>query len=102
MIWSDMYFAMDSPSHGYYDTACVIPPDVVAEIPKDVQLVYRDYYSSALRFSSRNPLSRSTSAFCSPWACLTRGTDGQGRASQTLSLAPGDKMFPGICPIRLI
>jgi hypothetical protein len=43
MIWSDMYFTMGSPSHGYFDTDCVIPPDVVAEIPKQVQLVYWDY-----------------------------------------------------------
>lgn len=44
MIWSDMYFAMGSPSHGYYDPACVIPPDVVAAIPPEAQLVYWDYY----------------------------------------------------------
>ncbi len=50
MIWSDMYFAMGSPSHGYYDTACVIPPDVVAEIPKEVQLVYWDYYHNDAAF----------------------------------------------------
>ena len=50
MIWSDMYFAMGSPSHGYYDTRCVIPPDVVAAIPKDVQLVYWDYYHNDAAF----------------------------------------------------
>ena len=44
MIWSDMYFAMGSPSHGYYDTRCNIPKDVVDAIPKEVQLVYWDYY----------------------------------------------------------
>ncbi len=43
MIWSDMFFAMGSPTHGYYDPG-VIPPDVVASIPADVQLVYWDYY----------------------------------------------------------
>jgi len=50
MIWSDMYFAMGSPSHGYYDTRCVIPPDVVAAIPKEVQLVYWDYYHNDAAF----------------------------------------------------
>ena len=50
MIWSDMYFAMGSPSHNYYDPQCVIPPEVVAAIPKDVQLVYWDYYHKDAAF----------------------------------------------------
>lgn len=50
MIWSDMYFAMGSPSHGYYDTRCAIPPEVVAAIPKEVQLVYWDYYHADAAF----------------------------------------------------
>jgi len=44
MIWSDMYFRLGSKTEEYYDKACVIPADVVANIPKDVQLVYWDYY----------------------------------------------------------
>jgi hypothetical protein len=44
MIWSDMYFRIGSKSGGYYDTECVIPPEVVRDIPKDVELVYWDYY----------------------------------------------------------
>jgi hexosaminidase len=44
MIWSDMYFRLGSKTNDYYDRDCVIPPDVVAKIPKDVQLVYWDYY----------------------------------------------------------
>ncbi|MFA6175482.1 MAG: family 20 glycosylhydrolase, partial [Phycisphaerae bacterium] len=40
MIWSDMYFRIGSPRHDYYDPACEIPAEVVAEIPKTVQLVY--------------------------------------------------------------
>ncbi|NLX05842.1 MAG: beta-N-acetylhexosaminidase [Phycisphaerae bacterium] len=44
MIWSDMYFRMGSKTGQYYDTACVIPPDVKAAIPEGVQLVYWDYY----------------------------------------------------------
>jgi hexosaminidase len=50
MIWSDMYFAMGSPKHDYYDPAGVIPPDVVAAIPKDVQLVYWDYFKTDVAF----------------------------------------------------
>ena len=50
MIWSDMYFAMGSPSRDYYDTAGVIPPDVAAAIPKEVQLVYWDYFHNDAAF----------------------------------------------------
>jgi hypothetical protein len=46
MIWSDMYFRMGSPSGGYYDPETRIPEDVAAQIPKDVRLVYWDYYHS--------------------------------------------------------
>ena len=44
MIWSDMYFRLGSKTHGYYDMEWQIPKDIVANIPKDVQLVYWDYY----------------------------------------------------------
>lgn len=44
MIWSDMYFRLGSKSHNYYDPKCVIPPKVIQRIPKDVELVYWDYY----------------------------------------------------------
>ncbi len=44
MIWSDMYFRLGSKSHDYYDMQWQIPSDIVASIPKDVQLVYWDYY----------------------------------------------------------
>ncbi len=44
MMWSDMYFRLGSSEGGYYDRDCVIPEDVIAGIPKDVQLVYWDYY----------------------------------------------------------
>lgn len=49
MIWSDMFFAMGSPTHQYYDPG-VIPPDVVAAIPRAVQLVYWDYYHADVEF----------------------------------------------------
>ena len=44
MIWSDMYFRLGSKKGEYYDTESVVPDDVKAMIPKDVQLVYWDYY----------------------------------------------------------
>jgi len=44
MIWSDMYFRLGSKNHDYYDKEWAITPEAVAGIPKDVQLVYWDYY----------------------------------------------------------
>ncbi len=44
MIWSDMYFRLGSKTHDYYDRQAVIPAEVVARIPKGVDLVYWDYY----------------------------------------------------------
>jgi hypothetical protein len=44
MIWSDMYFRLGSRRNDYYDRASVIPARVAARIPRDVQLVYWDYY----------------------------------------------------------
>ncbi len=44
MIWSDMYFRMGSKTQDYYDKNCVIPDDVKAQIPKNVEMVYWDYY----------------------------------------------------------
>jgi len=44
MIWSDMYFRLGSKRNDYYDKESVIPPRVIAKIPRDVQLVYWDYY----------------------------------------------------------
>lgn len=44
MIWSDMYFRMGNDSQNYYDPKTLIPDDIKAGIPADVQLVYWDYY----------------------------------------------------------
>jgi hexosaminidase len=44
LVWSDMYFRIGSKSGDYYDKACRIPKSVKAKIPKDVRLVYWDYY----------------------------------------------------------
>lgn len=44
MIWSDMYFRLGSARGDYYDPAWKIPPRVAKQIPRDLQLVYWDYY----------------------------------------------------------
>jgi hypothetical protein len=44
MIWSDMYFRLGNKHQDYYAKSTVIPPRVVKGIPKDVELVYWDYY----------------------------------------------------------
>ncbi|MCK4849939.1 MAG: family 20 glycosylhydrolase [Phycisphaerae bacterium] len=44
MIWSDMYFSMGCESGDYYDPKTVIPANVKASIPTEVELVYWDYY----------------------------------------------------------
>ncbi|WP_308639500.1 beta-N-acetylhexosaminidase [Paenibacillus silvisoli] len=44
MMWSDMYFRAGSKRGSYYDVESVIPPEVIAGMPKDVQFVYWDYY----------------------------------------------------------
>lgn len=44
MIWSDMYFRLGSKTHGYYDPEWRLPEGVVEKIPRDVELVYWDYY----------------------------------------------------------
>ncbi|HCE43302.1 MAG TPA: beta-N-acetylhexosaminidase [Lentisphaeria bacterium] len=50
MIWSDMYFRLGSENHDYYDKSSKIPPEVIAKIPKDVRLVYWDYYHHDFEF----------------------------------------------------
>lgn len=50
MIWSDMYFRIGSPKGDYYDPASVIPPEIAAAIPPDVQLAYWDYYHADKAF----------------------------------------------------
>lgn len=50
MIWSDMYFRMGSATGDYYDADAVIPDEVAAAIPGDVELVYWDYYHTDEKF----------------------------------------------------
>ena len=44
LIWSDMYFRLSNPEQEYYDFTNPIPESVQKKIPKNVQLVYWDYY----------------------------------------------------------
>jgi hexosaminidase len=44
MIWSDMYFRAAAANGGYYSLESAIPPEVIARTPKNVRLVYWDYY----------------------------------------------------------
>ncbi len=50
MIWSDMYFSIASKGGGYYDRNTVIPSRVARKIPRNVQLVYWDYYHEQRSF----------------------------------------------------
>lgn len=43
MMWSDMYFRVNSPSNGYYDKEIVIPEKTRNVIPKEIQLVFWHY-----------------------------------------------------------
>ncbi|MBR2910229.1 MAG: hypothetical protein IKC05_01335, partial [Lentisphaeria bacterium] len=52
MIWSDMYFRLANPQQEYYDLESSIPDDVRDAIPKNVQLVYWDYYHKDQEFYS--------------------------------------------------
>ena len=45
MMWSDMYFRLASPTHDYYDMNHEVSPEIVDLAPKDVDLVYWDYYN---------------------------------------------------------
>ncbi len=44
MMWSDMFFRAGSKTNDYYDKESVIPKKVAKEIPKEMELVYWDYY----------------------------------------------------------
>jgi len=44
MMWSDMYFRINSKTGDYYDLETKIPKDVADDIPKNTDLVYWDYY----------------------------------------------------------
>lgn len=50
MMWSDMYFRSASPNQDYYDLTVELPPEVVAQAPSDVDLVYWDYYNEDPEF----------------------------------------------------
>ncbi len=43
MIWSDMYFRVNSPTNSYYKEEIVIPEETKRLIPEDVELVFWHY-----------------------------------------------------------
>jgi len=43
-MWGDMYFCFASPSGEYYDRDTVIPPEIAGSIPREMELVFWDYY----------------------------------------------------------
>ena len=44
MMWGDMFISALTKNHGYYDMNIEPDPAVTASVPKDMQLVYWDYY----------------------------------------------------------
>lgn len=50
MIWSDMYFRLGSKTGNNYDLNAHIPAEVIDSMPKDVQMVYWDYYHTDQEF----------------------------------------------------
>lgn len=44
MMWSDMYFRLASKTRDYYDLEGQVPKEVIETAPKDMDLVYWDYY----------------------------------------------------------
>lgn len=71
MMWSDMYFRLASPTGGYYD-APSIPAEVIAKAPKDIDLVYWDYYTMdesvyERMFSMHSQFAAKTAFACGMW-----------------------------------
>jgi hypothetical protein len=50
MMWSDMWFRVASPTHAYYDPAARLSDELVAQMPKDMDYVYWDYYHTDQAF----------------------------------------------------
>ncbi len=44
MMWDDMFFRIGSPNGTYYNLDTVIEKEIINSIPKDLSLVYWDYY----------------------------------------------------------
>lgn len=49
-MWSDMFFRIGSKTNDYYDEGAIIPGDIASRVPKDVDLVYWDYYHADSSF----------------------------------------------------
>lgn len=53
MMWSDMYFRCASKTHDYYEDDIQIPEEIVQAAPKEMGLVYWDYYHEDQAFYDR-------------------------------------------------
>ncbi len=64
MMWSDMYFFTCSEKHDYRDESTVIPPEIAAKIPENMELVYWHYgekpYSDDYMIKKHMALNRRT------------------------------------------
>lgn len=50
MMWSDMYFRCASKTHDYYEDDISIPQNIIDSAPKNMELVYWDYYHADKAF----------------------------------------------------
>ncbi len=46
MMWSDMFFRMCTPDESYYNPDCTVTEEVKKAIPREMTLVYWDYYGT--------------------------------------------------------
>ena len=53
MMWSDMYFRLLSAENDYYNVE-ELPPEVASGIPREMQLIYWDYYHEDAAFYKKN------------------------------------------------
>ena len=79
MMWSDMYFRLLSAENDYYDVE-TLPPEAASAIPREMQLVYWDYYHEDASFYEKNlalhKKLKSDSAFAGGgWSWLSPAVD---------------------------
>ena len=65
MMWSDMYFHRAQPgSTASYPAGCTLSEAIGAAAPKDIDLVYWDYYTEEMCIRDRRRAIRSGSIAC--------------------------------------
>lgn len=53
LIWSDMFFRFLSETNNYYDPNIILTEEVINNIPKNITLVYWDYYNKDKKLVSK-------------------------------------------------